>query len=195
LIPGLYFVRNFLDVEAQRDLVQKIDDQPWRTGLRRRVQHYGAAYDYGKHSVALGPGELALAPLPDWGKRLVDRINGAGIVNVSFGQMIVNEYLPGQGIGPHIDSGDFGPEIITVSLCSACTMTFSRPGYEECLDLWVQPGDLMLLTQEARYLWRHQIRPRKQDLYQGQKVQRQRRVSVTLRTVVVNGKVKLESES
>ena len=185
MIPGLHFVRNILDVQAQRELVQQIDARPWSTDLRRRVQHYGLPYDYGKHSVAVRAGELAAAPLPDWGICLVDRIIRSGIASAAFDQMIVNEYLPGQGIGPHIDSRDFGPEIITVSLGSACVMTFSRVGCGGSIDVWLDTGDLMILTLEARYLWRHQIRPRKYDVYQGQKVRRQRRISVTLRTVVI----------
>ena len=43
---GLTYLENYIsDAEADR-CVQEIDAAPWRTDLKRRVQHYGYRYDY-----------------------------------------------------------------------------------------------------------------------------------------------------
>jgi len=44
-----------------------------------------------------------------------------------FNQIIVNKYLPGQGIGPHTDHVKFfGDIIISLSLESGCEMIFKN---------------------------------------------------------------------
>jgi alkylated DNA repair dioxygenase AlkB len=183
MIPGLQLIRNFLNAELQHELITQIDAQPWSTVLKRRVQHYGAVYDYSKRSVVQSSKQV-LMPLPDWSKQVVNRVIQAGMTTTPFDQIIVNEYLPGQGIAPHVDSSKFGPEIVTISLGSTCIMTFSNMDRNKCVDIWLEPGDLMRLTGDARQRWCHQIRPRKRDSYQGRNVIRQRRISLTFRTVV-----------
>lgn len=50
------------------------------------------------------------------------------------------------------------------------------------LQILLQSGDLLMLSNEARYNWRHGIDSVKEELYQGlQPVVRGRRVSITLR--------------
>lgn len=46
--------------------------------------------------------------------------------------LLINEYLPGQGIMPHTDGPEiFGTPVMVLSLLSPCKMEFSR-GNDEC---------------------------------------------------------------
>jgi alkylated DNA repair dioxygenase AlkB len=99
-------------------------------------------------------------------------------------QLIVNEYVPGQGIAPHVDSPAFGNEILSISLGSPCVMSFSGCVGAETCEILLEPGDLLRLRDEARYEWRHQIKPRKSDRWQGRTIKRARRLSLTFRKVL-----------
>ena len=62
-------------------------------------------------------------------------------------------------------------------------MEFARPKSRETISLWLEPRSLLVLTGEARYVWTHAIRPRLNDVVEGTKVPRHRRLSLTLRTL------------
>src|SRR3954468_15478728 len=97
-IPGLRYLPNYLSETDERSLVEAIDREPWNTEWRRRRQPYGA-----------GHGSIAdVPPLPAWGRELTDRLFADGITDVSFDQMLVNEYVPGQGIASHRDYLPYG---------------------------------------------------------------------------------------
>lgn len=183
-MSGWIIEKNFLNIQEQSDLMQSIDSCPWSTELGRRVQQFGYCYDYSTRRIS---SSRETAAIPTWGNKLVDRMIARGIATQSFDQVIVNEYLPGQGISPHIDSiSSFGNEIVSVSLGSSCIMTFSNPRRGEQCDILLDPGDLLLLRDEARFQWRHQIRSRKSDRWQGRVMKRSRRLSVTFRKVLLN---------
>ncbi len=179
---GLLIVKNFLTVRAQDELSASIDAGCWSSDLERRVQHFGYRYDYKARRVS---SLMKATPLPEWGRSLVERILAANIASQNFDQLIVNEYLPGQGIAPHIDSIPcFDNEIVSISLGSSCVMTFSNQRLEKKFDLLLEPGDLLLMRDKARREWRHQIKPRKRDQWKGRIIERERRVSLTFRKVL-----------
>ena len=100
-------------------------------------------------------------------------------------QVIVNEYLPGQGISKHIDKITyFGSEIVTLSLGSTSVMTFRCGSTGQKEDLFLERRSLLVLTDEARYQWTHEIPGRKSDIMAGVRYSRGRRLSITLRTVL-----------
>ncbi|RZJ87724.1 MAG: hypothetical protein EOO60_11885, partial [Hymenobacter sp.] len=100
-------------------------------------------------------------------------------------QVIVNEYEPGQGIAPHIDCTPcFDDTVISISLGSACIMNlFHADDATQTYDQVLMPGSVIILQGEARFQWRHGIRSVKSDIIEGQRVVRQRRVSLTFRKV------------
>ena len=74
---------------------------------------------------------------------------------------------------------DFGPVIASLSLNSACVMKFTQT---ESIDVWLPRRSLVILTEDARYKWKHEIVSRKSDINtQGIRVQRDTRVSLTFR--------------
>ncbi|GAB4057115.1 hypothetical protein [Catellatospora paridis] len=51
-VPGLRYIADWLNADAGAALLQGIDSEPWSAQLKRRVQHYGHRYDYGRRAVA-----------------------------------------------------------------------------------------------------------------------------------------------
>jgi hypothetical protein len=47
-IPGLTYIPDFIAREEENALIASIDDQPWLTDLKRRVQHSGQKIRHGK---------------------------------------------------------------------------------------------------------------------------------------------------
>lgn len=101
-------------------------------------------------------------------------------------QAIFNLYRPGQGITPHIDlPSRFADGIISISVCSSAVMDFSRKGVKYAVLL--RPGDVLVMTGEARWEWTHGIAERIEDLFyddvggQVQRLRRAMRMSITLR--------------
>ncbi|MEM9285980.1 MAG: alpha-ketoglutarate-dependent dioxygenase AlkB, partial [Pseudomonadota bacterium] len=125
-----------------------------------------------------------LGPLPTAFRFIILRIMPEELFQVEPNQIIVNEYLPGQGIAPHIDCLPcFAETIISLSLGSSCMMDFSKEGIQHKEHVVLEPRDLLILTGPARSTWRHGIAARKSDLINGVRRPRSRRVSLTLRVV------------
>jgi alkylated DNA repair dioxygenase AlkB len=100
---------------------------------------------------------------------------------VPFDQMLVNEYLPGQGISLHRDYEPFGRTVVSLSLLSPCVMDFRHPASGRKGRLLLQRRSLLVLSDDARYVWEHGIAARKKDAWHGLSVGRGRRLSVTFR--------------
>lgn len=180
---GLSYLENYIPVDDAVRFVQEIDAAPWRTDLKRRVQHYGYRYDYKARQARR---EDYLGPLPDLFQQLAERLTFEGHFQAVPDQVIVNEYQPGQGISAHIDCQPcFGETIASLSLLSTCVMRFSSQRSSRHIDLLLQPDSLLVLAGQARHEWTHAIPARKTDLVEGRKSQRTRRISLTFRQMRV----------
>jgi len=180
-IPGLLCLPDFLvDPDA---LLHAVDALPWLDDLSRRVQHYGWRYDYKSRTIRY---EEFLGPLPSFLASLAQRLHSDGLMERVPDQAIVNEYLPGQGIAPHIDCEPcFGPEIATVSLGDEYPMRLTHPETGDAHEIWLPVGSVCVMRGPARYVWKHDIAKRKFDMVGGARRERKRRVSVTFRKVVI----------
>ncbi|MDU0369106.1 alpha-ketoglutarate-dependent dioxygenase AlkB [Hymenobacter endophyticus] len=183
LIPGLQYLPDYVDTRLQSRLLTCIDESPWQDDLKRRVQHYGYRYDYKSRRIDRSQ---FLGVLPSWCLYYAQQFFAAGyFADAPPDQVIVNEYKPGQGIAPHVDCTPcFDDTIISISLGSACVMNLSRIDDPTLVfDQILMPGSAIILQGEARFKWRHGIRPVKHDTINGRRVTRQRRVSLTFRKV------------
>lgn len=173
-IRGLSYVADFVaDIEEQA-LVSDIDSGEWDTTWERRRQPYGASYGRPK-------GERR--PIPRWGQQLAERIS-TKLGEPPFDQMLVNEYLPGQGIALHHDYEPFDRTVVSLSLLAPCVMEFRHPASGRRGSLLLEPRSLLVLSDEARYDWQHGIARRKVDRWNGIRIPRARRLSVTFRRLV-----------
>lgn len=181
-IQGLNYLPNFVSAQEENLLLRSIDNEVWRDDLRRRVQHYGYIYDYRSREISK---DMRIGSLPSWSYALISNFINMGLFTNEPDQMIVNEYLPGQGISPHIDCLPcFGGTIASLSLGARITMSLTKG--PDTKEIRLDRCSLLVLSGEARTLWRHGIASRKTDLLDGIRVPRQRRVSLTFRTVQVS---------
>lgn len=183
-IDGLSYLRGYLVPAEESALLESIDAGPWSTELRRRVQHHGYRYDYRRRRVDAAD---HLGPLPGWAAGLAQRLVRDELAEQAPDQLIVNEYLPGQGISAHVDCVPcFGDTILTISLGSTCVLTMSHPEAAVTpVPVVLEPGSVLRLAGDARYVWRHSIAARRHDVLDGRRRLRQRRVSLTFRRVIV----------
>jgi len=171
-------------------LLAGVDRLPWDSAtLRRRTQQYGYRYDYQSRSVH----PLPAAAIPAVLEPVIDRLLQLRVLTARPDQVIVNEYLPGQGIAAHVDQPlVFADGIASVTLGSPCVMSFRRHG--EHHPQYLAVGSAVALRREARYSWTHEIAARKSDTWMGRVLPRSRRVSLTFRSMKSVQKQKEEEE-
>lgn len=118
----------------------------------------------------------------------------------TFDQMIANYYEPGQGLRHHVDLiKRFDDGIIVASISGTCIMEF-RPAQsfkhesggdvlseeDSVIPILLLPGDVVCLSGPARWEWEHGIPERVEDEWEGRRIPRASRVSVTLRKLLPN---------
>lgn len=182
-VEGLFITPNFLTPEEQQDCIRQVDANPelWLNDLSRRVQHHGWRYDY--KARAITP-DMYLGHFPPYLQALARRVHDeTGLFDRVPEQVIINEYLPGQGIRSHIDHRGFGPAICTISLLDDWEMDFS-PNWRDKSQALLTKGSCLVLTGPARSTWQHGIEPRRSEPGPSGQRPRARRVSLTFRTVL-----------
>lgn len=203
-VEGLLLLQDFVSEAEASVLLAEVDGRPWDCSIKRRVQHYGHAFDYARLGIAKGCGTVEL---PAFCEGLVRRIAERGVLPHPIDQLTVNEYQPGIGIASHCDAHSaFEDGIAALTLGSGIVMEFRRPqvdgsgkvsvgkhhrlapppdenGEVVHKNVWLPANSLLVMRGEARYAWQHGIAWRKTDCQDtGRVCQRGRRVSFTLRT-------------
>lgn len=182
-VSGLICVENYLSKSEHDLLLNTIDCGVWLNDLKRRVQHYGFKYDYKAKRINLN---MKIGKLPNWAELIAEKLLLEGYFKEVPDQLIVNEYLPGQGITPHIDCEPcFEDTIASISLGSKCVMDFENEVTKEKIPVLLHPRSLIILKDDSRYNWTHGIAPRKTDKLYGETINRQRRVSLTFRKTII----------
>jgi alkylated DNA repair dioxygenase AlkB len=177
--PGLIYVPEWLSDSEHDALICLIDGSPFDESLMRRVQHYGARYNYESSAVELAG---SAPPIPQEIKNIGERLFSEGFFSRPPEQVIVNEYIGSQGIAPHIDRTSFGEAVATVSLNESWSMKFRGPN-EETSEILLEKKSLAVMTQLSRYEWTHEIPKRKYEVMSGMRRLRHRRISLTFRTI------------
>lgn len=180
LPPGLVYCQDWLSADEHNAAVAEVDNNIFETTLSRRVQHYGARYEYDSSQVAaIG----SAPPIPPVLKVIGERLVNEGFFDRSPEQVIVNEYLSGQGIAAHIDRQSFGPAVATVSLIESWPMLFKNLGGNDEFEVLLEAKSLAVMTKQSRLEWSHEIKKRRSDRIGGLKIRRGRRLSLTYRTI------------
>ena len=180
ILSGLLLYPDFIDKSMEEKLINEIDSQIWIVDYDRRLQYYGYRNELEK------PFDLVKFPIrmPPLINHLSQKIVENKIVNNQPDQVIINEYVPGQGIRPHKDRNYFENQICGVNLGSGCIMRFIKGSAKEVVDVEIPQRSLYVMQDEARYKWKHAIPPRKKDVVEGNIQHRERRVSITYRKVI-----------
>jgi alkylated DNA repair dioxygenase AlkB len=171
-IQGLTLVSDFIDEKEECNLIELIESQHWNKSLSRLTQHYGSEYNYKSRRLTEAP------PIPDWLDLIIDKVMKTEILDIRPDQIIINRYLPGEGINAHVDNTTlFGPQICSISLGSGCKMSVGAH------DFYLTQRTFLLMEGFARYHASHSITAHKIDLVRGKKCPRRIRYSITMRTV------------
>jgi alkylated DNA repair dioxygenase AlkB len=178
-VPGLFLYPDFISEAKEAQLLNEIDSQTWIVDYLRRLQYYGYRNELDK------PYDLIEFPIamPPLIEQLSHEIVEQGIILLQPDQVIINEYVPGEGIKPHKDRAYYENQICGVNLGSNCIMRFIRGANLEVIDMEVSRRSLYVMQDDARKKWKHGIPPRKKDVVDGQVQHRERRVSITYRKV------------
>ncbi len=168
-IRGLTYIENFITEDDEKYFIDNINNCKWNTENKKRIQYYGYKYPY-KNTREL----ITTTPIPNFLKVILDKVNQE--TNKKIDQIIINEYIPGQGIFPHIDNMHlFSDTIIILSLQSNIIMDFMY--FNKYEELKLDKQSIVILQTDARYRWRYSITPRKFD----NKIKRNTRISITFK--------------
>ncbi|GAN00721.1 oxidoreductase, 2OG-Fe(II) oxygenase family protein [Mucor ambiguus] len=181
-IPGLKLIKQALSHQEQMSLTHALIDRNYFTGNANQAMLFGELPNFIKW-------------IEPWIVENYPDLFGQDILNRQplFDQAILNMYKKGEGITSHVDLLRFEDGILIISLMSSCIMTM-RPARKDATsyhaentddnnkyDILLCPGDVLALSQEARYDWEHGIPSQLVDEMDGQKIERGTRISVTLR--------------
>lgn len=183
-VPGLYYYPNFFSTDLAKQLLQELSESKKWNGVMgdeksRQVIHYGYIYSYTGKNEPLTKTDS----IPANYMSLFDMKNSLEGLPVGWkpDQLIINQYLPGQGIAGHIDhTVKFGPIVVCGTLGGGVEIEFTRAGHET-QHVYVEPNSLYIMTGDARYEWKHGIVKRKSDKVKGKTIPRTKRVSLTFR--------------
>lgn len=160
-VPGLSLAQDFIDQQAERGLIARIDAtglspfqyQQWQG--KRLTSSFGWSYDFTARRVKVAP------DFPEWLLNVRDRAaNFAGLKPAHLVQALLIRYDPGAGIGWHRDRPVF-EHVIGISLGNPATMRFRRrraDGFDRA-KAELPPRSIYHLTGEVRHEWEHSIAP------------------------------------
>ncbi|KAK8984260.1 hypothetical protein V6N11_029577 [Hibiscus sabdariffa] len=119
-LPTLFYIPDFVTESEQAQLLNNIYQAPvskWKCLKNRRLQNWGGVV----HEKGLLPQDL-----PPWLAKITERIcEESGLFPSAINHVLINEYLPNQGIMPHQDGPAYYPVVAILSLGSPVVMDFT----------------------------------------------------------------------
>ncbi|MDQ6640441.1 MAG: alpha-ketoglutarate-dependent dioxygenase AlkB [Pseudomonadota bacterium] len=164
LPAGWDYRLEFIDADEEARLLAVIAALPLHEArykgytARRRVAHFGTAYDFDDNRLLPGPAlPAALEPLRAKAAAWV------GEAPEALSSALVAEYRPGVPLGWHRDVPDF-ETVVGISLAGTARMRFRRyppvqPKKADVLSLELAPRSAYVLRAEARWGWQHSVAP------------------------------------
>ncbi|XP_023229066.1 alpha-ketoglutarate-dependent dioxygenase alkB homolog 6-like isoform X1 [Centruroides sculpturatus] len=215
--PTIYYIRDFITESEEELLIRKVDNAPkpkWTTLSNRRLQNWGGL----PH-----PKGMVVEPMPNWLQIYSKKIAELGVFEDKVpNHVLVNEYLPGQGIMPHEDGPLFYPTITTVNLGSHTILNYYHKINEEdssnnekeetnsnrlLASVLLEPRSLLVVKDDMYHKYLHGIDEKVEDEINNNIVnirdhlsnyplnlKRNRRISLTFRYVPKFIKTKLFSK-
>ncbi|KAG1683251.1 Alpha-ketoglutarate-dependent dioxygenase alkB 6 [Nymphon striatum] len=207
-----YYIPDFISEEEESFLIQHILNSPktkWNYLGARRLQMWGGR----PH-----PKGMIQEDLPQWIDPYCDRICKTGVFEgKSPNHILINEYLPGQGIMPHEDGPLYNPTITTINVGSHTLLNFFKPVDHQLTDenafetrcigsLLLERRSLLILQEDLYNEYLHGINCVTSDVLSdeilnlsmcsipkipGNNLHRSTRYSLTIRHVPKVSKVKL----
>ncbi|XP_063381562.1 alpha-ketoglutarate-dependent dioxygenase alkB homolog 6 [Cydia fagiglandana] len=196
--PNAYYISEFISEDEEKSILSNIYASPkpkWTQLSNRRLQNWGGI----PHSKG-----MIAETIPTWLDSCLQTIHN---LNVMGGHrpnhVLVNEYLAGQGIMPHLDGSLFYPTITTISVGSHTVLKFLEPSEAETVpkpvfSFLLEPRSLLVLQDKLFSHYLHCIEEVYEDslddsvvnlglcsdkYVKGSAVKRETRISLTIRHV------------
>ncbi|XP_030762185.1 alpha-ketoglutarate-dependent dioxygenase alkB homolog 6 [Sitophilus oryzae] len=199
---SIFYIPNFISQSEEEYILKCVYSVPkpkWTYLVNRRLQDYGGV----PHSKGMIPEHI-----PTWLQKFVDKVSSTNIFEgCKPNQILVNEYLPGQGIMPHTDGPLFHPIVTTISCGSHTVLEFleNSEKREKVCSVLLEPCSLVVVKDNMYTKYLHSIKEVKCDItsdcvnlnqcskeYQtNDPIERKTRVSLTIRNVPKVLKIKL----
>ncbi|VFQ60697.1 unnamed protein product [Cuscuta campestris] len=163
-VPTLIYVPNFISDVEEEQLVKNIYGAPvskWKSLQNRRLQNWGGVV----HEKG-----LIAQDLPHWLTRITRRVQdeSGGLFPSAINHVLINEYLPDQGIMPHQDGPAYYPLVSILSLGSPVVMDFDpHPNLKRSTDtaspsssfsVLLSPRSLLIFMDKAYSEYLHSIK-------------------------------------
>ncbi|ALC38614.1 CG6144 [Drosophila busckii] len=207
--PTVFYIPNFLTSDQEQSILSHIERTPkprWTQLLNRRLINYGGV----PH-----PNGMIAEEIPEWLQNYVDKVNNLGVFeSQKANHVLVNEYLPGQGILPHTDGPMFYPIISTISCGAHTVLELTKRGSngestgDVMFKLLLEPRSLLILKETLYSDYLHAISEISEDTLCDRicnfnqcentykigdhLVRRTPRISLTIRNVPKTSKMKLK---
>ncbi|XP_076644262.1 putative RNA/DNA demethylase ALKBH6 [Halictus rubicundus] len=211
-VPNLaIYVPNFVTEEEELEIVKHVNNAPlpkWTQLSHRRLQNWGGI----PH-----PKGMIAEDIPGWLQKYVNKISSCNIfeTNKLPNHVLINEYLPGQGIMAHSDGPLFYPTVTTISCGSHTLLDFyknsdSLETQQRTLEfsILLERRSLLILQGDLYHRYLHSIAERGTDILsksvvknldicgdrfsEGQTLHRDVRLSLTIRHVPKTTRLKIK---
>ncbi|XP_076761708.1 putative RNA/DNA demethylase ALKBH6 [Xylocopa sonorina] len=210
-VPDLaIYIPNFITQEEENEIIKHVNGAPlpkWTQLSHRRLQNWGGI----PH-----PKGMIAEKIPSWLQRYVDKVISCNVFEKEKlpNHVLINEYLPGQGIMPHSDGPLFHPIVTTISCGSHTSLDFYKrlditeqhnPNLE--FSLLLERRSLFILQGDLYHNYLHSIAEKDTDIIskstvknlsicgeqfsEGESLKRGTRLSLTIRHVPKTSKLKL----
>ncbi|XP_012219453.2 alpha-ketoglutarate-dependent dioxygenase alkB homolog 6 [Linepithema humile] len=160
------YIPNFITEEEEKQVMKYINNAPqpkWMQLSNRRTQIWGG--------IMLPKGMIA-DEIPSWLQKYIDKVTALNVFEsgVVPNHVLINEYLPGQGIMAHTDGSLFYPVVMTISCGSHTLLDFykrldtteqQQPKLE--FSLLLERRSLLILQKDLYHNYLHSIAERDTD--------------------------------
>jgi len=193
----VYYIPNFIDGDQEEDLIRRVYDAPkpkWRDLKNRRLQNWGGVPHKDR---AL----LASEEIPIWLKIVIDRVMERTKLFENErrpNHVLVNEYLPGQGIMAHTDGPLYHPIVANITLGSHGVLEIRENNESRKLvgEILLEQKSLLITKDELYSSYLHGIAEKTADVVEKERMKnldlcsitegtmdRGTRVSLTIRNI------------
>ncbi|KAJ8716881.1 hypothetical protein PYW07_003508 [Mythimna separata] len=159
-----YYISEFITPTEEKGILTNIYASPkpkWTQLSNRRLQNWGGIPHHN--------GMIA-ETIPQWLDKYLEKIHNLKLMDDKRpNHVLVNEYLPGQGIMPHLDGSLFYPTITTISAGSHIVLNFIEPTEDNTIStkpafsFLLEPRSLLILQEKLYTRYLHCIEEVKED--------------------------------
>lgn len=186
-VPGLYLYPDVFTKDEENSIITDINDDRNKNVCTQI--HIATEYGWKFLPITTKTENDYLGELPNWLQNIwknfilklekIDELVGKCDIP---DHVLVNFYPVSDGCNPHVDDIKFWNNwVVGVSLGSGCNIVFSSKTCEKTY--WIPPRSVYVITSDARYLWKHEIKFEEKDIFYGDIIQRDSRFSITFRTI------------